>query len=130
MLKTGRMTKGTAASITFGLGSFILMADITVVVLRNGDEGGNIFEMGFPTVLGVAGILLWSIGIVLLVMHKIKRKQSSGGSGIRPIFLKGKKAISCPACRRRIDTSGITFHERYTCDCGIVLDIYQEPDDG
>jgi hypothetical protein len=129
MVSYTRITRGTVASIAFGLGSFVLMADITVVVITRGDQGGNIFDMGFPTPLGIAGLALWFIGITLLIFHRIRRGSRVSSSSIKPVFLRGRANFRCPKCRKMIDVSGVTFHRRHRCSCGAIYDLYQEPPD-
>jgi hypothetical protein len=126
MRASARITKRTAASISFGFGSFILMADALVVVITT-EGGGNLFERGFPTILGWLGLALWILGIILLITH-----MSSGDKGsalsVRPVFLKGRKAFKCRNCGTRIDASGTGYHKRMRCKCGSLYDVYQEPD--
>lgn len=129
MVSYPRITRGAVASIAFGLGSFTLMADITVVVVTKGDQGGNIFDMGFPSPLGIAGLVLWLVGIILLILHKVRRGPKISKSSIKPVFLRGKPAFRCPSCKKMIDVSRITFHRRYRCSCGALYDLYQEPPD-
>jgi hypothetical protein len=129
MIAPGRVTRKTAASISFGLGSFILMADITVVVLTRGEGGGNVFDMGFPTPLGIAGLMLWLAGAALVISHRISSRSKKQKDSIRPIFLHGRPSFRCPVCGKSTDTSRISFHRRYKCQCGSIYDLYQEPDE-
>lgn len=125
MIRPTRMTARAAASISFGLGSFILMADLTASVLRHGDEDGTVFDMGFPSILGWAGLFLWVIGILFLVLHR-RRNGRRNTSGVRPVFIRDGKTFICPRCGKKHDISRVDFHERYTCGCGRVYDIYPE----
>ncbi|OYT46092.1 hypothetical protein B6U90_01800 [Thermoplasmatales archaeon ex4484_6] len=125
MMRASRMTARAAASISFGMGSFILMADLTASVLRHGDEGGTVFDMGFPSLLGWAGLVLWVIGILFLVLHRRRNGRSETG-GVRPVFIRNGDTFTCPSCGRKHDISKVDFHERYTCGCGRVYDIYPE----
>ena len=97
MMRASRMTARAAASISFGMGSFILMADLTASVLRHGDEGGTVFDMGFPSLLGWAGLVLWVIGILFLVLHRRRNGRSKTG-GVRPVFIRDGKTFTCPSC--------------------------------
>lgn len=119
------MTRRAAASIVFGLGSFLLMADMVVVVLGNGDEGGSIFDMGFPGVLAYIGLLLWLVGIFLLMIH-LKDRSPKKASSVKPVFLHGRRSFKCVSCGARIDCSKVSFHDRKTCRCGKLYDIYED----
>ncbi len=128
MIGPARINEKTGASITFGLGSFILMSDIIVVVITKGDQRGNLFEMGFPTILGYAGILLWLIGSALLIFHWVKNGRTRKPS-VKPIFLRGKQPFKCGSCGHVIDTEDVEFHKRVTCKCGTLYDLYQDLED-
>jgi hypothetical protein len=125
VVQTTRITKKAAASLLFGLGTFILMADMLIAILRNGDEGGTVFEMGFPGVLGYIGFILWSIGVIILVFHKMERGKRSRNS-VRPIFLHGRTSFKCVSCGKSIDCSRIDFQDRKKCSCGKLFDVYED----
>jgi hypothetical protein len=122
--QTTRITKKAAATIVFGIGSFMLMADMMVVVLIEGENGGNIIEMGFPSYLGLAGLSLWVVGIVLLVLHR-RQVASRRKESIRPIFLHGRKEFKCRSCGEMIDCSDVDFHERVVCKCKVPYDVFE-----
>lgn len=127
MAGSARVTRKVAASIIFGLGSFILMADATQTVITKGDEGGNIIEMGFPSLLGYVGIILWIIGISLLVSIKI-RERGSIKENVMPIFLKGSNSFRCRSCKTILKIQDIDYSDRIECECGAVYDVYKEPE--
>ena len=125
VVRTTGLTKKAAASILFGLGSFMLMADMLIAVLRNGDNGGNLFDMGFPGFVGYAGLLLWMAGIVILVLT-LRDRSGKKGRGIKPVFLHGRKSFKCDSCGKRIICSTVSFHERMRCSCGKEYDVYED----
>ncbi len=119
------MTRKAAASLLFGIGSFILMADMLMAVLRNGEEGGTIFQMGFPGVLGYIGFILWLIAIVILIFHRREIGKRSRNS-VRPIFLHGRTSFKCISCGKRINCSGVDYQDRKKCSCGKLYDVYED----
>ena len=105
-----------------------MMSDIIVVVITKGDRRGNLFEMGFPTILGYAGVLLWVIGMALLFVHWVKKGKTRKPS-VRSIFLRGKQPFKCSSCGNVINTKDVDFHKRVTCKCGTLYDLYQDIED-
>lgn len=114
-----------AASIAFGLGSFMLMGDMALAVLRNGETGGSVLEMGFPSLIGVLGLCLWGAAVVLLVVLRVKRVEAPSAIS-HAIFLRGKDGFTCRRCRRynKVVTGEYLKHHR--CACGANYDLFQD----
>lgn len=114
-----------AASLAFGLGSFILMADMALAVLRNGDKGGTVFDMGFPSIIGLIGLLLWVVAVVLLIVLRLGGGERRSVRS-RSVFLRGKDGFMCRSCKRynRVVTGEYLKHHR--CRCGAEYDLFQD----
>lgn len=114
-----------AASISFGLGSFMLMGDMALAVLRNGDEGGTVFDMGFPSPLGVLGLFLWAVGVVLLVVLRT-RKVEERSTSAHAVFLRGRDGFTCRSCKRYNTVVTGEYLKRFRCGCGAQYDLFQD----
>ena len=111
------------ASVTFGLGSFMLFTDGAVHVLFH----SAFWPMGrsFPSIVGYCGILLWTVGIALLVWARLEPSPKEGWKA-RPVFLRGRTCFRCRSCGANIKASKHAYHERKRCRCGIVYDLFQD----
>jgi hypothetical protein len=127
MASGGNAGMKIASILAISLGPFLVMADIASVMIVQKEMVWGFGSPGqvFPSFLGLAGLLLWIVGIVFLKWSKrVKRRRIS--SLATPIFLKGKNGFKCRTCDEWIDASDVDYHERITCDCGRNYDIFPE----
>jgi len=114
-----------AASMAFGLGSFMLMGDMALAVLRNGDKGGTIFNMGFPSIIGLLGFCLWGVAVVMLVAQRIGRGETRSARS-RSVFLRGKDGFTCRSCKRYNNVVTGEYMKHHRCACGAEYDLFQD----
>ena len=125
----GENTTGikVASILALSLGPFLVMADIIAVVIVEHEVVIGFGAPGrvFPSVLGLIGIVLWFAGMFFLFWAK-RIRSGRFSSKAKPVFLKGKDGFECRSCGEMIDASGVEYHERITCGCGKIYDVFQE----
>ncbi|MCU0799829.1 MAG: hypothetical protein MUC62_09200 [Candidatus Thermoplasmatota archaeon] len=114
-----------AVSLAFGLGSFMLMGDMALAVLRNGEDGGTIFDMGFPSIIGLIGFSLWVVAVILMVAMRIGRDEPRSARS-RSVFLRGKDGFTCRSCKRYNKVVTGEYMKHHRCSCGAEYDLFQD----
>ncbi|MBN1391109.1 MAG: hypothetical protein JXA22_10760 [Candidatus Thermoplasmatota archaeon] len=132
MAMEGSLGMRVTSVLALSMGPFMVMADIVAVVIVKHKVVLGFGAPGqvFPSTLGLIGAALWLAGLVFLKWAK-RSERGNFSSKARSVFLKGKDEFKCPSCGKIIDASRVEYHERITCPCGKMYDMFQEgPWDG
>jgi len=125
MGKGGFSNSKVLATLAFGLGSFLILAELLVGVMIG--EEGIIEHITHPvdwTLLGYIGLLLW-VGATAFAIVK-RAKKGSGARYRESVFLRGDTVFKCRSCGMRVDASSVGYHERIRCGCGEEYDVFQD----
>lgn len=117
----------TGIILTTSIGPLLIMLDLAAVVILQGsiEFGFSSFGSGFPSIIGILGILTWMTGVIMVLYRRFIRS-GKRSSKAKVIFLKGRKGIRCPECGKWVNASHVGYQEIVTCDCGVNYNMFQE----